>query len=294
MMRAINALIKREFLEHRGSFLYAPIVLLALFTIAVLFGATMGNIEPEAEMPRITGAVAYQVVVGGVFMAWTFYLLVGLFFYFSDSFSADRRNNALLFWKSMPQSDLKILSIKALTGITLFPALIAIFALMTGAIAYFVVIVLSTRVPFLAAPGFFEAISTWVQMSIAGAAMLILSVLWYAPFLAWVAGLSTLFQRWSIPLAFLIPGAIVLMEHLNNIGGTQGGRPIADYLAYRLQGPFGGQDEDMDVLLSDGAAWRMLSDMFTQTNWVQVGIGLVFTGAVIYLASEYRRRRIEA
>jgi ABC-2 type transport system permease protein len=103
-----------------------------------------------------------------------------------------------------------------------------------------------------------------------------------------------LFQRWSIPLAFLIPGAIVLMEHLNNIGGTQGGRPIADYLAYRLQGPFGGQDEDMDVLLSDGAAWRMLSDMFTQTNWVQVGIGLVFTGAVIYLASEYRRRRIEA
>ena len=40
---------------------------------------------------------------------WLAYLAVALFFYFGDAFSADRRNNAMLFWKSMPVSDLKIL-----------------------------------------------------------------------------------------------------------------------------------------------------------------------------------------
>jgi ABC-2 type transport system permease protein len=293
-MRAMTALLKREFLEHRGAFFFAPIVLFSLVTLATLFGAITGSIEDDADIPRITGQVVYQIAVAGVFTGWTFYLMVALFFYFADSFSADRRNNALLFWKSMPQSDLKILSSKALAGAFVFPALIAIFALVTAAIAYLVVIVMAMRLPMVEAPGLLDALSTWIQMSVASTVILVLSVLWYAPFLAWVAGLSTLFQRWSIPLAFLIPGAVVLLEFINSIGGTRGGRPIAEYLGWRVQGPLGGSDDDMTMLLSDNAAWRMLGETLSRIDWLQLVIGLVFTAIVVWLASEYRRRRIEA
>ena len=55
---------------------------------------------------------------------WFVYLMVALFFYFADAFNADRRNNAMLFWKSMPQSDFKMLMSKMLAGMTILPALI--------------------------------------------------------------------------------------------------------------------------------------------------------------------------
>ena len=54
-------------------------------------------------------------------LLWGVYLLVTLFFYFADAFSADRRNNAMLFWKSMPVSDLKMLTSKMLAGLAVLP-----------------------------------------------------------------------------------------------------------------------------------------------------------------------------
>lgn len=294
-MNAMNALLKREFLEHRGAFLYAPLVILTLVTLFTIYGASTGQIGPDDEIPRLPGTVIYQVAVAAVFAAWSAYLLIALFFYFADSFSADRRNNALLFWKSMPQSDFKILGSKALAGGTVFPVMIAAYAALTAAIAYVVVIILALRMPIATAPNIAEAMGTWVQMSIAGVVMLVLTVLWYAPFLAWVAGLSTLFKGWSIPLAFLIPGVIGLLENVGNYGRAQEFKPVSNYLAWRIDSPFMGKEEDgLELLLSDNAAWQLIGEMLVNINWPQMALGLAFTVAVVYGASEIRRRRIEA
>jgi ABC-2 type transport system permease protein len=59
---------------------------------------------------------------------------------------------------------------------------------------------------------------------------IILLLLTQAPALAWVPGLSTLFRRWSFPLAFLIPGTIILLEFINSIVGFGEGLPFPGFL----------------------------------------------------------------
>ncbi len=293
-MRAMTALIKREYLEHRGAFLYAPGILLAIASVAIFLAVATGHTHFDLNARQMpTGVGIFQASVGIVFFLWSIYLLIGLLFYFADSFSADRRNNALLFWKSMPQSDFKILTSKALSGLTIFLGLVFGFALVMAFLLYLVLLIVSTQHSLIAAPGLFEAVQSYVQMAIVGIVYFVLTLLWHAPGLAWVAGLSTVFQRWSIPLAFLIPGAVVLLEYLYTIRGSS--RPIADFLSWRFQG-IPNEADAIAILLGqvEGGPFAVIGLIFADINWLHMGFGLIFTTAIIYAASEYRRRRIDA
>lgn len=292
-MKTYQALIKRELLEHRGAFLYAPAILLAALFVMIIIGLIFGqpNIANESDQIMFGGQQLYQLALGGSVGLWTGYLMIALFFYYADSFSADRRNNSLLFWKSLPQSDLKILTSKALAGITIFPALLLGFIVITGVLVYLMGFLVAMKLPFVPMANPIEMISSWVQMSVAGIFYIVLSILWFAPFLAWVAGLSTLFQRWSIPLAFLIPGALVLVELIVNVGNKSG--PIAHFLSYRGQEVVEG-DRLFAQLLNGASPIELIPTMFSQIPWIDMGIGLVFAALIVYIASEYRRRRIEA
>lgn len=297
-MNVYKALITRELLEHRGAFLYAPALLLLALFVMIGAGLTFGDLEMGGEARfanGVGGTALLQIGLAGVFAAWSVYLLIALFFYYADSFSADRRNNSLLFWKSLPQSDLKVLASKALSGITLFPLLILGFALLTGLLVYVLSFVVAARVPLMPTVGFFDMVSNWLQMGAAGAVFFLLTLLWYAPFLALVAGLSTVVQRWSIPLAFLIPGAIVLAEYLLNLGKPASSLTITNYLTYRMDGTLDDLGIIEKALSSDAfSPLSLIGEMVGRMDWVQVLIGLAVTAAVVYLASEYRRRRLEA
>ncbi len=293
-MRPMSALIKREYLEYRRAFLFAPCVLLAIFTAAALFAIVAGEAIFDLTARQLpSGVEIYQTCIGIVFVSWSAYLLIGLFFYYSDSFSADRRDNALLFWKSMPQSDLKILTSKALAGITIFLGLIFGFALLTAILVYLMLLIITAQHSLITAPGLIEAVWSFAEMGVVGAIYLVLTLLWHAPGLAWVAGLSTVFQRWSIPLAFLIPGTVILLEYINSIGGST--RPIADFLTWRIHG-FPNKADALAILLgqAEGGALALVGLILADIDWLHMGIGLIFTAAIIYLASEYRRRRIDA
>lgn len=296
-MRAMAALIKREFLEHRGAFLYAPAVLTLGLFLAMLAGSFHGESRftmiSSRELPAAAQFYAFGLV--GLFGLWSIYLMIALFFYFADSFSADRRNNALLFWKSMPQSDLKVLTSKALAGITLFPALILGFAALTGILLYILSLVVGTRLPLVTPPVPLQAFSDWMQVLIVGVVYMVISILWSAPLLGWVAFLSTLFQRWSIPLAFLIPGVVVLLERVNSLGEPDTSRPIAQYLGWRFHGILDPQAAFHWLLVNEGnSPITLVSLILDSVNWLHLGLGVLVTIGFVYLASEYRRRRIEA
>lgn len=296
-MRAMTALIKREFLEHRAAFLYAPAIILGVLTLVVFYGLLARPLDGDMMPPgQLSGSVLfYQIGLAGAFGGWAVYTGIGLFFYYADAFSADRRNNALLFWKSMPQSDLKVLTSKALAGITIFPALIAGFAVLTGIIIYVAGLIASTRVPMVGMPNPGEALLTLLQMSLVGIVYLALSILWSAPFLAWVAGLSTLFRRWSIPLAFLVPGMVVFLEYLNTLGKRDQSTPIADFLTWRFDS-IADERAVFGALIGPdaGGPMRVFAVIVESVNWVHMGIGIIVAIAIVALASEYRRRRIEA
>lgn len=295
-MQTYIALIKRELLEHRGAFLYAPAVLLValfgLLVVGIIFGDTQVSHTPDHQL---VGTRLYQMGLGATFGLWSVYLMAALFFYYADSFSADARNNAMLFWKSLPQSDLKILTSKALAGITIFPLLLFGFALISGFLLYLLGFLVATKWSYVPLIGPIDMVSSLVQMGIAGLVYFVLTILWYAPFFAWVAGLSTLFRRWSIPLAFLIPGVVVLVEFLTNIGGGYASRPIANFLAYRGESLLEDETLFKRVLANpDFSPMDLIAAMFSAVSWSDMAIGIAFTATIIYLASEYRRRRIDA
>ena len=167
--------------------------------------------------------------------------------------------------------------------------------MLTAVVLYLGLLLASAKVPFIGAPGPLEALSSLVQMSIVGTIYMFLAILWSAPFLAWVAGLSTLFRRWSIPLALLIPGAVVLLEFLNSLrNGTRDDRPIAEFLAWRLDMIADERALFASLIAPGGGPMKLLTVILESVNWVHMGAGIIVAVAIVSLASEYRRRRIEA
>lgn len=294
-MTALIALIKRELIEHRTAFVIAPAVLLSVVTIVMFLGMFFGSpsfSDISVELSSSSSSRLYEAAVGIGFIAWSVYLLISLAFYFADSFSADRKNNAMLFWKSMPQSDLKILTSKALAGATIFPAIIFGFGLITGILLYLLSFRISALLPFSVTPDLATAVAGYVQVSLVAVVYVVLTLLWYAPLLAWVAGLSTHFGGWSIPLAIVIPATISLLETSLLFGGDG---PIGNYFGYRLQGILNedlfGNDAEIGLTNS---AFDLVPLMLSSVDWLQLILGLIFTAGVVYLASEYRRRRLAA
>lgn len=280
-MKAFFALMRREFIEHRVSFLYAPLVILGLITLLVLSGAITGHVD--ATIAGVVPAVPkfYELLYGVALGAWWLYLIAALAFYCSDAFSADRRDNAMLFWKSMPQGDTKVLWSKMMAALLMFPALMLVTMLLSGLVSIGFAVWASGGV---LTPG--ELASRFLNMSGVAAAYLVISLLWYAPFFAWVGGLSAVFGRWSIPLAFLIPGLIGLIEEVYRRSST-----VLGYLETRSHLDFGGIDATRLLLLTpEVRADQMVPFMVGNTDWLAVATGLAFTVLAMTLAGQYRRR----
>jgi ABC-2 type transport system permease protein len=293
-MKAVVALIHREYLEHRGAFLYGPAVILAVMTLFLLTAISLNRFRMPFEVGVPSLLKFFEIGFLGLAALWFVYLLVTLFFYYADAFSADRRNNAMLFWKSLPLTDFKVLASKMLAGLTIFPALIFGALLLSLLVLYLATGLASVVMPRLVAPSIIDVLVASWEIILFAAVYVILALLWYAPFFAWVGALSTVVRRWSIPLAFLIPGLLGLMENLVHDGGPKAGY-FLNYLRSRLS--FLPHTPDMErAFLSDNSvdAGRMLSALWTSIDWSQMVGGLLVATLLVYLASEYRRRLIIA
>ncbi len=292
-MKSLTALIKREYLEHRGAFLYAPAVILVVLTVIMLSGIGIGRFEAQARVAIVSGAKGFEFGFLAMSALWMVYLLLALFFYFADAFSADSRNNAMLFWKSMPQSDFKILASKMLAGFSIFPALIFVALVLSGVIVFVGVVIMLATVPgfTVSDPSAFFASALNILAFDLG--YLVLALLWYAPFFAWVGLLSVLFRRWSIPLAFLIPALVGLAENLlfRNIFEDRDGGFVLSYLRDRINFAVG-RDDIFATMMQDSTfnAGSLFTRLLTEVDWSQLvgGVGVAFV--LVYLASEYRRR----
>ena len=292
-MKSLVALIKREYIEHKGAFVFAPGIILALLTIILVGSIVTHRFEMAYEVGAPSALKFFEFGFLGVSALWFVYLMATLFFYYADAFNADRRNNAMLFWKSMPVTDFKILGSKMLAGMTIFPAIIFAASLVTGLLVYFTTMAAVLVFPRINLPGFDNfAVSAWSIASF-DLVYLVLALLWYAPFFAWVGALSAVVGRWSIPLAFLIPALVGLAENvIFNLGGPRGGY-VLNYLRERFH--FGdGDDHEMTWFFTDGPidTGRMFGNLLASIDWSQLIGGLIVAALLVYAASEYRRRNV--
>ena len=295
-MKSLVALIKREYIEHRGAFLYAPLVILGLFALVMISALGFDRVGPRHFDAGVTSIKLFEIAYLFTSALWFAYLLVTLFFYYADAFNADRRNNAMLFWKSMPVSDFKVLGAKMLAGGTIFPALIVgamvVGMLITTGLA--TIAVFKMPVPML--PDFGAMLGAAGQVLLFDLGFIALGLLWYAPFFAWVGLLSTLVGRWSIPLAFLVPGVFGLLENLllDDAGGPRGGY-VLNYLRGRIE--FIHHDGMFEAQLFSPKpfdAVAQLASVLAGIDWTQMLGGLAVATVFVWLASEYRRRVVAA
>ncbi len=292
-MKAFFALMHREFIEHRGAFFLAPLVLVAIVFALTLLAFSVDRLDTRfsGQLLTVVPTWVFEVGFAGLAAAWLAYLGFVLFFYCADGFAADKRNNAMLFWKSMPVSDLKVLLSKLAAALTILPGSIFAIALVS-ILLMFGVAYITTMIAGLGSATLLGSISViYAQMALVFLVVMVCGLLWYLPYIALVGAMGSVVGRWAIPLALLLPTIVSALEWVTLGGAHPFDTNTYAYLEYRSQMPvsvahldrvFEGQEPFNATLF--------ITDFLQKFDWMQVGIGAIFALAVIYLASEFRRR----
>lgn len=292
-MKAFFALMHREFIEHRGAFFLAPLVLVALvFALTVLaFSVDRLDTRFSGQLLTVVPNWVFEAGFAGLAVAWLAYLGFVLFFYCADGFAADKRNNAMLFWKSMPVSDFKVLLSKLAAALTILPGSVFAIALLSILLMFGVAYV-TIMVAGLGSATLLGSIATiYFQMALVFLVVLVCALLWYLPYMALVGAMGSAVGRWAIPLTLLLPTMVSALEWV-----TLGGLHPFDtntyaYLEYRSQLPLSVNHLDR---VFEGQepfnATLFITDFLQRFDWLQVGIGAAFALVVMLAAAEYRRR----
>lgn len=291
-MKAFAALVHRELIEHRGAFLIGPLILVGVLFGATVLAFTVGRVDARFSGALFTVAPLRVFEVGFLAfgLGWSLYLISVLFFYCADGFAADKRNNAMLFWKSMPVTDFKILLSKLAAALTLLPGTVYAVALLSGLLLFgvaFVTMLINGTATF-ATLG--SIVGIYGHVAFAILVVLAVGLLWYLPAVALVGAIATAAGRWAIPIALLLPALVSTLEWVT-LGGLH---PFAThtwrFIEYRGALPDSPYIETWLTTDESFSGTSFAMDLILRMDWVQVGIGAIFALAVIYIASEYRRR----
>jgi ABC-2 type transport system permease protein len=275
--------LRREFWENRSIYV-APLAVAAVF----LFGFLISTIT----LPhRIQAALALDpaqqreaiqqpfAIAAGFLMVTQ--MLVGIF-YSLDALHGERRDRSILFWKSLPVSDLTTVLAKAAIPIAFLPLFTFVLTVATQLIMLLlsgVVLLASGR----SIAGLWTQLS-WFQMS-SGLLYHLVTVhaLWHAPIYGWLLLVSGWARRLAIVWAVLPPLAIGIIEkgafntsHFGHVLGVRFSGP--EIYSFNVPGSM-----QMDPMM----AMSFLRFLGTPGLW----IGLALTGAFLAAAVQLRRYR---
>lgn len=206
--------VRRELWEYRSIYI-APLAASALFLIGFLIGtirlpgkmrAAMA-LDPIQQHKMIEQPFSFAA---GLIMAIGFVVAI---FYSLDALHGERRDRSILFWKSLPVSDLTTVLSKASIPIVVIPLLT--FAI-TLALQW-IMLVLSTAVLLgnRASIGTLWTQLSWFQMSMALLYHLVaIHALWYAPIWSWLLLVSGWARRAAFLWAFLPILAVGVVEKI--------------------------------------------------------------------------------
>ncbi|MGA2099535.1 MAG: ABC transporter permease [Candidatus Sulfotelmatobacter sp.] len=270
--------LQREFWEHRSIYL-APLAAAALF----LFGFMISLIHLPSRI-RAAGIdpMQHDFIVQSENLAALLIMgttLIVAVFYCLDALHSERRDRSILFWKSLPVSDLTTVLSKASIPIVILP-----FITFGVTIALWILMVLLSNAVLLAsgtsaapAPHFsFFQLSTGLFYH-----LMVVHGLFYAPFYGWLLLVSAWARRATFLWATLPLFAIGIVEKI-----AFNTSYFASMLGYRL----GGGAEDNGSKATGMAVAFM--PHFTSGQFIfnpSLWTGLAMTA--IFLAAAIRLRR---
>lgn len=223
--------VRRELWEYRSIYLaplaIAAVILVGYGFVLVPLPHTMRHamtLDPAHQRDALAQPFnfAAALIMGAAFIVSIFYSI--------DALYGERRDRSILFWKSLPVSDLTTVFAKASIPLLVMPVVTFAITVVTESI----MLLLSSMV--LLASGQSVA-AFWNRLELHQAMFMLLyhlvtaHMLWYAPLYAWLLLISAWARRSPFLWVVLPPFAIGIFEHI-----AFHSRHFADFLMQRLGG----------------------------------------------------------
>jgi ABC-2 type transport system permease protein len=318
-LHTLRWLIQREFWEHKGAFLWAPLIFGTVMSVFCFMTLVLGvnnvqfnhisfNVANGGSLDNdFVSKMVHTISNGYLFISAPIFFMLSfvVFFYCLNGLYDDRRDRSILFWKSLPISDrMTVLSKLAMATIvaplitTAIAVVTSLLILLMGCIALAIKgvnlfgMLLSSQALYLA------------PIEVVG--MLPVYLLWALPTIGWLLMVSS----WARSKVFLwavgVPAlsAVFLLWASKMFGlGWDIGWYVKNIVGRLLLSVFPGgwmhmaeSGPDQSLTLQQGGV--VLSDVFTH-SWEILGnadiwVGAVAGAAMICVAIYMRRWREEA
>jgi ABC-2 type transport system permease protein len=289
-MNTVIWLIRREFWENRAIWMI-PAVIGGIMLLAALFG-NVEHMAMPAEFPAPAVGQLFLVAVGATFFA---VMSIYATWYLLDCLYADRKDRSVLFWKSLPISDITTVMSKLATALLVIPLVYFAAADLTSLMMAFIV---SVRASSLLGGALWRA-DLWLQLQVFWLYLIVTAALWYLPFSAYLLVISAWVKRAVMLWSILPPIAAILVERW--FFGTQ---VIAHQLWLRLAGlprvAFNAKlGSWTTTTVAEHGTVRTPADIWSFLNLggfladPETLIGVVVGAALIIFAIQLRMRRTE-
>ena len=274
--------VRRELWENRSLYI-APLVAGALVVVGFLI-ASLGIVHRTKLISSMTPAQQLTAVGFPLDVAAGPIMGIGMLvaiFYCLDALYGERRDRSILFWKSLPVSDLTTVLAKAAIPLLILPLILFIVTVITQ----WLMLLTATAVLLLHGQ---STVALWTQLSLSRRWLLLLYHLyavhafWYAPFYGWFLLVSAWARRTPFLWAFLPPLAVGILERL--IFNTT---HFAGMIGYRLGGGGVTVTGQGQMPIDPGMQIHFGQYLAAPGLW----LGLLFTAACLAAATQLRRYR---
>lgn len=298
-MSTMMTLIRREIIEHRASWAVTT-VFGALFVLAALLavvglvrvggvgdGMTIIEFGQQAEATGIYPALLVLFMPIAAIMASVTSFVV--FFYFLDALYAERKDRSILFWKSLPVSDLQTVASKYLMGVAAIPLLTILVFLVTAVLVWliggFTLLWAGSGEALASGP------AALARVTLVLGYLLLTQALWFVPLHAWLLLVSAFAKRAVLGWALLPPILVVVAER-TLLGSTH----FAALLGHRISGGFelAFSGDGHSIMIDSGESAEImvpaLGEFLTPGRllaapslWLGIAVGLGFLAGAIWL-----------
>jgi len=256
--------VRRELWEHRSIYL-APLAAAAISLFGFLTGLTLSPAHRHEGLDAPYEFAALLIMGTG--------FLIGIF-YSLDALYGERRDRSILFWKSLPVSDL----ITVLSKFTIPLIILPLLSFAITVVTQFGMMLLSSGL----SVGTLGARMSFFHMSL----MLLYHILtvhglWYAPLYGWLLLVSAWAPRAPFIWAFLPPFVIWGVEKIAFRTSH-----FLGMLQYRLTGP-----EPSTATARSGNMMEVISALTPLQFFSTPGLWVGLAVAAIFLAAAVRLRR---
>ena len=234
-------LVRREFWEHRGGFVWAPVITGIVFLVLNMMGIISGEVLGAREgfhfgplegrdiAAKIQSMDAHQIqqvgsaldlaMLSSSFLISVVFAFV-VFFYCLGALYDDRRDRSILFWKSLPVSDSATVLSKVIAAVLIAPIIVVICGVLTG-IAMLLLFTITLS---------FHGVSMWSLLVLAHPFQIVgfligsipLYLLWALPTVGWLMLCSSWSKAKPFLWAVVIPVALGVMISWFNLLGSAG------------------------------------------------------------------------